>query len=55
MDLNEAIYTRRSVRDFTADPVDEKALTELIDAAIQAPRRSTSSLVRSVLCAIRRF
>ena len=37
MNLKEAIYTRRSVRDFTADPVDEKTLTELIDAAIQAP------------------
>jgi nitroreductase len=37
MDLKEAIYTRRSVRDFTTDPVDEKVLTELIDAAIQAP------------------
>jgi nitroreductase len=37
MNLKEAIYTRRSVRDFTADPVDEKAITELIDAAIQAP------------------
>jgi nitroreductase len=37
MNLKEAIYTRRSVRDFTADAVDEKTLTELIDAAIQAP------------------
>jgi nitroreductase len=37
MDLKEAIYTRRSVRDFTTDPIDEKVLTELIDAAIQAP------------------
>ena len=37
MDVKEAIYTRRSVRDFTAHSVDEKTLTELIDAAIQAP------------------
>ena len=37
MDLREAIFTRRSVRDFTTDPIDEKTLTELIDAAIQAP------------------
>jgi len=37
MDLKEAIYTRRSVRDFTTDLVDEKTLAELIDAAIQAP------------------
>lgn len=37
MDLKEAIYTRRAVRDFTETPVDDKTLTELIDAAIQAP------------------
>jgi nitroreductase len=37
MDLKEAIYTRRSVRGFRADAIDEKTLTELIDAAIQAP------------------
>jgi nitroreductase len=37
MDLREAIYTRRAVRDFTTEPVDEKTLRELIDAAIQAP------------------
>jgi len=37
MDLKEAIYTRRSVRDFTDQPVDEKTLRELVDAAIQAP------------------
>jgi len=32
MDLKEAIYTRRSVREFT-----EKTLRQLVDAAIQAP------------------
>jgi nitroreductase len=37
MDIKEAIYTRRAVREFTADPVDESILLELIDAAIQAP------------------
>ncbi len=37
MDLKEAIYTRRAVREFTADPVDEKILRQLIDAAVQAP------------------
>ncbi len=37
MDLKEAIYTRRAVRDFTAEPVDEGTLRELIDAAVQAP------------------
>ena len=37
MDLREAIYSRRAVREFTAEPVDEKTIRELIDAAIQAP------------------
>ncbi|MGB9116027.1 nitroreductase [Bradyrhizobium sp.] len=37
MDLKEAIYGRRAVREYTAEPVDEKVLRQLIDAAIQAP------------------
>jgi len=37
MDLIEAIYTRRAIREFTAEPVDDKVLRQLIDAAIQAP------------------
>jgi nitroreductase len=37
MDLIEAIYSRRAVREFTAEPVDEKMLQQLIDAAVQAP------------------
>lgn len=37
MDLKEAIYTRRAVREFTGEPVDEKTIRELISAAIQAP------------------
>lgn len=37
MDLKEAIYTRRAVREFTAEPVDERTIRQLIDAAIQAP------------------
>lgn len=37
MDFREAIYSRRAVRDFTTEPMDEKALRQLIDAAIQAP------------------
>ena len=37
MELKEAIYTRRSVRDFTPEPVDEKAIRDLIDAAVAAP------------------
>jgi nitroreductase len=37
MDLKEAIYNRRAVRNFTAEPVSEDVLRQLIDAAIQAP------------------
>lgn len=37
MDLTEAIHTRRAVREYTAESVDEAALRRLIDAAIQAP------------------
>lgn len=37
MDLNEAIAGRRSVRDYTRDPVDERTINQLIAAAIQAP------------------
>lgn len=37
MDLKDAIYSRRSVREFTAEPVTEATIRELIDAAIQAP------------------
>jgi nitroreductase len=37
MDLKEAIYSRRATREFTPDPVDEKTVRALIDAAIQAP------------------
>jgi nitroreductase len=37
MDLKEAIYTRRAVREFTAEAVSESIIRDLIDAAIQAP------------------
>jgi len=37
MDLREAIYSRRSVREFSARAVQGQALRRLIDAAIQAP------------------
>jgi nitroreductase len=37
MDLKESIYTRRSTRDHTAEPVSEKIIRELIDATIQPP------------------
>ena len=37
MKVLEALATRRAVREFRGDPVDRKVLTELIDAAVQAP------------------
>ncbi len=37
MDLKEAIYSRRAVREYTAEPVDDATIRALIDAAIQAP------------------
>jgi nitroreductase len=37
MDLNEAIIGRRSVREYTAQPVDDTTIGCLIDAAVQAP------------------
>lgn len=37
MDLKEAIYTRRAVREYTSETVDDAMLRQLIDAAIQAP------------------
>lgn len=37
MDLLKAIYSRRAVREFTEEPIDNKTLRQLIDAAIQAP------------------
>lgn len=37
MDLREAIYTRRATRAYTAEPVAEATIRELIEAAIQAP------------------
>ncbi len=37
MDLNDAIMGRRSVRDYTAQAVDEATIRQLIDAAVHAP------------------
>ena len=37
MDLTEAIFGRRSTRDYTAEAVDEPTIRRLIDAAIHAP------------------
>ena len=37
MDLNQAITGRRSVREYTAQAVDEATIRRLIDAAVHAP------------------
>jgi nitroreductase len=37
MDLKEAIYSRRAVREFTRQTVDQTTIRDLIDAAVQAP------------------
>ncbi len=37
MDVIEAIYHRRAIRDFTGEPVDKVTIDALITAAIQAP------------------
>lgn len=37
MDIDEAIYGRRSVREYSAQSVDEQAIRHLIDAAVHAP------------------
>ena len=37
MNVTKAIAGRRSTRDYTPEPVDEKLIFRLIDAAAQAP------------------
>ena len=37
MDLKDAIYTRRAVREYAAKPVDEATIRKLVGAAVQAP------------------
>ena len=37
MDLHHAIMSRRSVREYTAEPVDEPTIRRLIEAAVHAP------------------
>lgn len=37
MEVLEAIYSRRSVRKFTAEPIPDTLLSRLVEAALQAP------------------
>jgi nitroreductase len=40
MDVNEAIYGRRSTREYATDAVDDETIRRLIDAAAHAPNAS---------------
>ena len=42
--LKEAIYSRRSVREFTAETVSEKIIRDLIEAAVQAPSAARAAM-----------
>lgn len=42
MDLNEAIYTRRSIRAYTNTPIDRSLIEEIISAATYAPTAMNS-------------
>ena len=37
MEINEAIFGRRSVREYAAEAIDEASIRKLIDAAVHAP------------------
>jgi len=37
MEFNDVLFGRRSVREFTSQPIDEKTIQRLIEAAIYAP------------------
>ena len=42
MEILEAIRTRRSIRKYKSDPVDEKTLATVLEAARQAPSWSNT-------------
>ena len=50
--LYETIHTARSLRRFTSDPVPEPLITQILDAAIRAPRLATHRTGRSSWCVI---
>jgi nitroreductase len=51
MDLKEALYTRRAIREFTAEPITESVIRDLVDAAVQAPSASQSTTLS--FCVVR--
>ncbi len=44
MDLKNAVYGRRAVRDYASDPVNDEIVQNLISAAIQAPSAMNQQL-----------
>jgi nitroreductase len=56
MDINEAIIGRRSVREYTAEAVEERTIHSLIDAAMHAPSAMNQQLwAFTPLCVIRAY
>jgi len=51
LELSEAIMKRASVRMFKEDPIDDKIIEELIEAAIRAP--TASALENWIFCVIK--
>ncbi len=49
MDVLEAIKTRRSIRKYKADPVDDKTLETLLEAARQAPSWANTQCWRFIV------
>ena len=49
MNINEAIYGRRSTREYTTETVDEVVIGRLIDAAVQAPS-AVNQQTRTAIC-----
>lgn len=42
MEVKQALYQRRSVRQYTAEPLERTVVEELLDAAVQAPSATNS-------------
>jgi len=49
MEILEAIRTRRSIRKYKSDPVDEKTLATVLEAARQAPSWANTQCWRFIV------
>jgi hypothetical protein len=45
MDLHQAIFGRRAVREYTPDPIDEQTIRDLIEAAVPGAERGEPATV----------